>query len=420
MSKSRVQKFEYSALKVGEDGFNESHFIQLVKLNELHNNQYFSIGHKRIHFTHYVGVIQVGNFIIEILPKADIGEADTQKWQKAFLTMLRESGLLNIHAPTYADLMLKDVSILDLFFEQFISEVENLIHAGLIKKYRTIKRNSNALKGKLVFKENLKHNLIHKERFFTQHQVYDRNNVFNQIIAKAARLLPLVISNSTLLSRANNILLDLEDIEDINISENSFDSLSFDRKTEGYKQAILIAKMILLNYSPDIKGGANNVLSLLFDMNDVFERFIYRRLKKSESQFYEYGLEVKFQQSKKFWNSKSIRPDIIVEYKEDDVVESVVIDTKWKVLRDLAPSDADLKQMYAYNLHFGAKKSYLLYPKVFEFKHDSGKYHNSIAVKREYENHQCQLYFVDMFDGESLRSDMGERILWEIISSILN
>ena len=44
--------------------------------------------------------------------------------------------------------------------------------------------------------------------------------------------------------------------------------------------------------------------------------------------------------------------------------EQVVMDTKWKIPGDGKPGDADLQQMHAYNVQFGARRSYLLYPKV--------------------------------------------------------
>ncbi len=201
MPKNKIQRFEYSVIRVGEEGFSDSHFFELVRLNERHNNKYFSIGNKCIYFTQYVGVIQVGNLTIEILPKADIGEGDFNKWQSAFINMLRVSRLLHFYSPTYADLKIRNASLLDIFFETFISEVELLIRLGLVKKYRLTERNAGFLKGKLLFPQNVKYNSIHAERFYTQHQIYDSNNIFNQIITAAVRVLPRVLSNSILLDK---------------------------------------------------------------------------------------------------------------------------------------------------------------------------------------------------------------------------
>jgi 5-methylcytosine-specific restriction enzyme subunit McrC len=146
-----------------------------------------------------------------------------------------------------------------------------------------------------------------------------------------------------------------------NVTEETFARLQFDRKTERYKEALLISKMLLLNYRPDITGGADNVIAILFDMNKLWEEFVYRRLKKEEAA---YDITVQRQQSEKFWQTdlltKTIRPDIVI--KRNDLNETIIIDTKWKIVDDLIPADDDLKQMYIYNLFWECNRSILLYP----------------------------------------------------------
>lgn len=177
--------------------------------------------------------------------------------------------------------------------------------------------------------------------------------------------------------------------------------------------------MILLNYSQDIKSGSDNILSLLFDMNEVFEKFIYRRLKREEENYSSVDLNVKSQLCKEFWNRKRIRPDIIIEYVDKTTLskKKIILDTKWKVLQSASPSDSDLKQMYSYNLHFGANQSYLVYPKVYEIDSLNGSFHESLGVNEEYKKHECNLYFAELFDdNKSLKKTLGEEILKELIA----
>jgi 5-methylcytosine-specific restriction enzyme subunit McrC len=413
-----IQIFEHGKLCVNENGFKEHHFKKLVKLNERHGNKYFSVGNNRIYFAQYVGVIQVGNLIIEVLPKADSGDGDEDKWQRAFISMLRQSGLLKVDAPTNANLQLRRNSLLDLFFEQFLDEIKHIIHKGLVKKYRSKKENSGALKGKLLFPEHIQNNLIHKEKFYIQHQVYDHNNIFNQIIYEALKVVSTISLNSKLDNTAKKYLLEFEAISNIKVNDEIFTRLKFNRKTNEYKKAISLAKMILLNYSPDIQGGQDNLLSLLFDMNRVFEKYIYVQLKKAQSQFKDHSLTVSAQQQKKFWQDKTIRPDIVIDYTQNHISTKVIIDTKWKVLSCANPSAEDLKQMYAYNLHFGANQSYLVYPNVNNFTIKGGYFNKSAGVKKEYSKHSCDLLFVELFDDNGhLRDNLGSRIINNIVNN---
>lgn len=53
--------------------------------------------------------------------------------------------------------------------------------------------------------------------------------------------------------------------------------------------------------------------------------------------------------------------------------------------------------MYAYNLHFDAEKSVLLYPQTDLINQHPVQYMLSKSVTR---SHSCQLVFADLFDNE--------------------
>jgi 5-methylcytosine-specific restriction enzyme subunit McrC len=59
------------------------------------------------------------------------------------------------------------------------------------------------------------------------------------------------------------------EIKEIEIQKHHFDKIKVNRKSILYNKAIQIAQMILLNYSPDIRSGQENMLTLLFDMNKL-------------------------------------------------------------------------------------------------------------------------------------------------------
>ena len=96
---------------------------------------------------------------------------------------------INVNSVSEANLKRKYNSLLDLYFEMYLKEVQYLLRTGLIKQYRRDSSNVLALKGRLDFNKNIQQNLIHKERIYTEHQVYDYENLVNQIILKGLTML---------------------------------------------------------------------------------------------------------------------------------------------------------------------------------------------------------------------------------------
>lgn len=389
--KKFIQVFEYQKLRYDDSGiFRKHHFDAMVKFNELHQNKYFTIIHKGIRFGSYVGVIQIGGLTIEILPKADNNEnADTNLWQNVLLNMLKVCKKIQVESISETQLKKRYHSILDVYFELYLNEVERLVKKGLIKKYRKNQSNQNALKGKQLFAQNIQQNLVHKERFYCEHQVYDQNHLLHQVFYKGLLILKTFV-NDSLKDKLNRLLFDFQYFENINIQKKHFDKIIIDRKNHDYQKAIDIAKIIILNYSPSLNYGNENLLTLLFDMNALWEEYIFRILQKHKTD----EIEVSFQNSDKFWENKRIRPDIVLKTKN----ETFVIDTKWKIIEANNPSDDDLKQMFVYNLHWKAEKTLLLYPKTNQLDSDFGTFHYNDLGKK------CKLGFVNITDELTIKN----------------
>jgi len=375
-----ITVFEHQSLRI-ED-------LKLRKALEIFRGNkkyfpYYSLIHNGIKFNSYVGVIQVGKTIIEILPKADKND-DKKLWREVLIGMLRAVHNFEIKAPTQSMLKIKPNSILELYFEMFVKEVEYLLHSGLIKQYRKTEGNLNALKGRILFQKNIQKNLIHKEKFFVNYTTYDKEHIFHKILYKTLKILQNINVNPALQSRISVLLLDFPEMPDIKATESTFNKIIYSRKTEIYRKAIDIAKMILLNYHPDIQGGSNSVLALMFDMNKLWEKFVYISLKKNLD-----DCKVNEQVPKPFWkygsDIKKIKPDIVIN--KDEIC--VVLDTKWKNLDDSDINDSDLKQAFVYSVYFNAKKVVLVYP-------GNGQNINGEFEKTsdKTENRTCSLIFI--------------------------
>lgn len=367
---------------------------------------YFNLIRNGVKFNEYVGAIKIGKTLINILPKADKRKSDNEKksqWSRALIDMLRAVNGFEVKAPSSTDLNLKNNSVLDLYFELFVNEVEYLLHRGLVKKYRKTEGNLITLKGQLLFTQQINKNVIHKERFYTRHTTYDPEHLLHTILYQTILVLKKINLNGLLSGRINALLLDFPEMPYGKISENVFDKIILNRKTKGYKKAIDISRLILLHYHPDLSQGKNDVLALMFDMNLLWEQFVLVSLKKKK------GLKVKGQNSKYFWkphggSRRTIRPDITINFGKNEFV----IDTKWKLV-EKRPSIEDIRQMYAYHHYFEAEKVALLYPG--ENNYISGKFVN-IKQQKELGNFECGLLFTQFEGSINLwQEQIGKKVI---------
>ena len=369
-SSKLIRVFEHQAIKLHQDidgvTFDEKSLKALQSYYGDKGVPYYSLTNNGVKFNEFVGVIQVGNTVIEVLPKADKtpdGDAKTKTyWQALLVKMLSAVGLFDIQSTSESSLKLKSNSILDLYFALFIKEVEYLLHSGLAKQYRKKEANVTALKGSIQFAKHIQQNLTHQERFYVRHTTYDVEHKLHFILYKTLRLLKQINTNAELHSRIGVLLLHFPEMPDIKVTEATFDALVFNRKTQPYKKAIGIAKLLLLQYHPDVITGRHNVLALMFDMNLLWEKFVYVSLRK----YKEANITVSAQTTKSFWRSfdtgqySTMRPDIVIKSSTD----CVVLDTKWKNINGSSPSSGDLRQMYVYHKYFKATRVALVYPGI--------------------------------------------------------
>lgn len=409
-----ISVYEYGFLQVGEryNGieFTDTLYKELAKyLTANKNCGYYSLLFNKIKFAYYVGVIKVGDVTIEILPKIEKANSDEKTWRDVLIKMLYISLQVEANTTTLANINVNQQSVLTTYINLFLNETETLLHKGLIKKYRKEQGNKTSLKGKMLFSEHIKHNLTHAERFYVEYNDYNKDNIYNFLLKATLECIIKIDPSFYLTSKSKTLLYTMPECSPIKISEELFSRIAYDRKTEHYKTALELARIILMNYHPDVKSGTNNILAIMFDMNLLWENYMYYVLRKAGAKM---GIEVYGQQKKLFWHHEDdwdlqLKPDLVLEKDK----RKVVIDTKWKY--DSKISIQDVRQMYAYGDYFEANENYLMYPDKLDnlkLSTHTGNFYET-NNKSNFTNKTCSLMYVDILDGNKLNREIGEEIL---------
>jgi 5-methylcytosine-specific restriction enzyme subunit McrC len=343
----------------------------------------FSVHRKKakdyIRVKNYVGVIETSDqTVVEILPKIHLENSTDEKktTREIFLRMLRH--LRNSPFKSIDNALLKSTKfpLLEIFIHTFLEELEILIKRGIRKNYINRNKNEKFLKGSLDFTNHINHNLIHKERFFVNHDQFSIDIPHNRLIKST-----LIVLEKATRSPRNRIIINdylafFEEVkESIHIESDLILVQDLNRLFSHYSRVLSWARVFLKGESFTNFRGTNLNKAILFPMERIFEDYIGYGFKKYCShldvvlQDRKMALVDDHNGTKKF----RLKPDIVIKKEHN-----LVLDTKWKILDQDKPSSnyyisqADMYQLYAYGKKYkdnedGEPYLVLLYPKHESF-----------------------------------------------------
>ena len=400
--------FEHDRIRVGDviggHIFSLKHFSSLLTLGKQTGYRYFTAGHQEIRFKHFVGILATPFLNLEILPKTDRkAKQRSEKWQGVLVDMLRKCQFVRPESPGWSRQGVRSGTLLEWYLNAFFKELESLLRHGLVHQYQKREGNLSVLKGSLQFAKQLKHNSIRKDRFFVSYDHFTDHHPANLILGAA--LLQLQRLNLPVqLQESLDKYLRFFPQPDGNwqFSERQVHQFESDRKLDRYSQALVFAQHILQNEQADVRFGQYAGLALLFDMNLLFEEYLYRQL----LQWKPLDFHLERQQSRRFWGHNRLRPDLLIA----NASNRWVLDTKWRMLNKNQPSAEELRQMYVYCDYFGADQGVLIFPQSSP-KQRSWEQHFYPLPGNKSPHRKCRLHFARVLNDKGLLNvELGKEI----------
>ncbi|WP_226637851.1 McrC family protein [Novosphingobium profundi] len=344
-----VSRPEWGRIKVAKEGeenvLSRSEALALERAAKAH-----PLGGKDGHaiLTHYhdhvkcaqmVGVLSAPGISLEILPKIDpTSPAEDAPTVRARLVSLIDLALDLKLAEGEAAAMARDAqSLLDLFIRIFARRLAAQVRQGLPRHYLAREDDLRALRGRLDVTRQFTVNAVRPDRLSCRYDEFDSDIPLMQVMActiVTLRKRTRTLSTARLL---DELRFAFDDVTLLAPGRLPWQDITIDRSNRRWESLLKLARMLL---GQDWQATAHHAAgpqghSLLFPMNDLFEKAVANLLRHSLG---EQGYDVRAQDQSQYClhengrNFFQMRPDIVIRKGARTVA---IIDTKWK------PLDAD-------------------------------------------------------------------------------
>lgn len=344
-------------------GLNQEHAKKFQKfLEEKQLTHALDFGLEGITTCAHVGIIRFADFQLNILPKI-IGEEDSLCLEN-LMFMLRYTRKLEIHSMDSAEISQTKQPFLEVLIAHYANILLNALQRHIPHQYETREDNLPTVKGRILFAKNHLVNTANLARTYCQFDEFTPDNILNQtlkFVSHALRGLTTVSQTRQKLLKINAVY---EDVTLRPVAYAETQKIILNRNHTMFKEPLELAQMFLQNSTISLHNHTFTNLAILFDMNELFEKFVATALEQA------FPGQVKIQNKLKIiedidgipGTSYTIRPDILFG-------KDTIIDTKYKRLSlpEDKPSEADIYQMLAYNRFYNRKNIILCYPMTDEY-----------------------------------------------------
>lgn len=365
----RMNFSEISPKEVADRFFNDNIFVsnieRFLEKNALDNVLSFDRNHLKS--SHYVGVIKYKNIQFEILPKLLSKGQDRDKILKNLLYMLSYTKQLDIKDHEIANLTSCQNPFIEALIRVFAERLFDALKRFVPKNYEVFEENTIAFKGKLKIAENIRYNLANKSKFFCEFDSFTEDNSLNQLFLYVSTRLQLISQDPHNKKILKFIINTYSDISFRYFNYHDLKHIHLNRSQQAFKLPFSLAEMFLEHSSVDMSKHNFDNIALIWDMNVLFEEFIFEFLKRNREALGIY--DVKYQKGRRLLKSKDNQHyyantfiDMLITTKNNP--SGIILDTKYKLKSDNYGDfdNADIFQVVTYCRLHNSNDAVLLYP----------------------------------------------------------
>lgn len=410
---------EYSELNENElDSCNLDKLQAYLKCQKLDST--LKVTRHGIKTKSWVGVIKYKNLHLEILPKlisADanndgkISEVERSIILKNLIYMLSYTKNLDIKTNDNAELATEKNPFIEILIREFATSLFEALKRLTPKRYVREEENLNYLKGKIKFSENIRYNCTNQAKFYCEYDEFSENNLLNQLFLFVSTCLYNISNNSYNKKTLKFIINYYSDISFVRFDKFKVRKIKLTRNQELFKKSFNLAKMFVEQTSVDLSKNKFENITLVWDMNKLFEEFIFELIKRKIPECKAIAQKPKRLLKRENVTRRDTRIDILIQNPQ------VIIDTKYKKFTNFDDiSSADIYQVTTYCLLHNYKRALLLYPQYDKKAPDIYDYQLNCAEN----NYHIDFCTVNLKNNDLKDKEVQNSIIGKIKSIIDN
>ena len=368
----------------------------------------------------WVGVIKYKNLHLEILPKLISEDANNDKKiseeersiiLKNLIFMLSYTKNLDIKTNDNAKLSTEKNPFIEILIREFATSLFEALKRLTPKRYVREEENLNYLKGKIKFSENIRYNCTNQAKFYCEYDEFSENNLLNQLFLFVSTCLYNISNNSYNKKTLKFIINYYSDISFVRFDKFKVRKIKLTRNQELFKKSFNLAKMFVEQTSVDLSKNKFENITLVWDMNKLFEEFIFELIKRKIPECSPIAQKTKRLLRSTQETKRDTKVDILIQHPQ------IIIDTKYKKFTDFDDiSSADIYQVTTYCLLHNYKRAILLYPQYDKKVPDIYDYQLNCAEN----NYRIDFCTVNLKNNDLKDKEVQNSIIGKIKSIIDN
>ena len=258
---------------------------------------------------------------------------------------------------------MKKDSLIEMLIDTYLNLLDKYVREGLQHSYKKIDQNINRVKGRILFGKQFSRNILEPTKFWCRYSKFTEDNDINRFMKLCLCQMNRISRDEHNRRRIKYLLPVFDNIPVISREKALAKPIIFNSTNQRAEEAYKYGLLFLNNIFSTLSAGNTSISMMLFNMNDLYELFVYRvsRIVFGNKAIYQmrgnYLLERDLDR-KKYVN---LRPDITIK---NNTGGFDIIDTKWKIPKNFV-KESDTYQMNAYSSSIkNVERVFLLYPYV--------------------------------------------------------